>query len=63
LISGGAGVIGREIVPRLAALGATVMVGDLKPRPAQFPAGVIYRMGDLNHISEAGVPRLLARRP
>jgi carbamoyl-phosphate synthase large subunit len=52
-VSGGAGVIGREIVPRLLALGATVLVGDLKPRPAAFPAGVIYRMGDLNQMTEA----------
>jgi carbamoyl-phosphate synthase large subunit len=51
-VSGGAGVIGLEIVPRLIALGATVMVGDLKPRPRDFSAKVIYRQGDLNQMTE-----------
>lgn len=51
-VSGGAGVIGLEIVPKLLILGATVMVGDLKPRPSMFSRGVIYRQGDLNEMSE-----------
>jgi carbamoyl-phosphate synthase large subunit len=40
-VSGGAGVIGQQIVPKLIALGAIVYVGDLKPRPAGFPGQVI----------------------
>ena len=52
-VSGGAGVIGRELVPRLLAAGAIPIVGDLKPRPAHFGAGVIYRQGDLNAMTEA----------
>jgi carbamoyl-phosphate synthase large subunit len=51
-VSGGAGVIGREMIPKLVARGATVMVGDLKPRPADFPADVHYRQGDLNTLTE-----------
>jgi carbamoyl-phosphate synthase large subunit len=50
-ISGGAGVIGLEMVPRLISRGATVMVGDLKPRPPNFAADLIYRQGDLNHMT------------
>lgn len=52
-VSGGAGVIGRELVPRLVAQGATVLVGDIKPRPSHFGPGVVYRQGDLNAMSEA----------
>lgn len=52
-VSGGAGVIGREMIPKLVARGATVMVGDLKSRPGDFPSGVQYRQGDLNTLSEA----------
>jgi carbamoyl-phosphate synthase large subunit len=52
-VSGGAGVIGLEMVPRLVALGATVMVADLKPRPKDFSPRVIYRQGDLNQMTEA----------
>lgn len=52
-VSGGAGVIGLEMVPRLVALGAIVMVGDLKPRPKDFSPKIIYRQGDLNQMTEA----------
>ncbi|MBC8081997.1 MAG: NAD(P)-dependent oxidoreductase [Hymenobacter sp.] len=53
-ISGGAGVIGQEMTRRLAELGADVevLVGDLKPRPADFPARFRYRQGDLNTLTE-----------
>ena len=53
-ISGGAGVIGQEMVRRLAVLPAEieVLVGDTKPRPADFPARVRYRQGDLNTLTE-----------
>jgi carbamoyl-phosphate synthase large subunit len=49
-VTGGAGVIGLEMIPLLAARGAEVLVGDLKPKPASFPASVAYRMGDLNDL-------------
>ncbi|MBF9143942.1 NAD-dependent epimerase/dehydratase family protein [Hymenobacter properus] len=53
-ISGGAGVIGQEMVRRLATLpnDIEVLVGDLKPRPADFPARFRYRQGDLNFLTE-----------
>ncbi|HUC91998.1 MAG TPA: NAD-dependent epimerase/dehydratase family protein [Paenibacillus sp.] len=50
-ISGGAGVIGTALVGKLLASGANVFVGDLKPKPASWPAGVRYRQGDLNAIT------------
>jgi carbamoyl-phosphate synthase large subunit len=52
-LSGGAGVIGRELVHRLVARGAEVLIGDLKPRPNDFPTSVSYRQGDLNHLTMA----------
>ncbi len=51
-VSGGAGVIGREMVRKLVANGAVVMVGDLEPIPSDFPKQIIYRQGDLNYISQ-----------
>jgi carbamoyl-phosphate synthase large subunit len=50
-VTGGAGVIGKELIPRLLTRGATVLVGDLKPRPLCFPPEVQYRQGDLNDMS------------
>lgn len=50
-VSGGAGVIGSELIPMLHTAGAEVMVGDLKPRPAAWPSLIRYRQGDLNHMS------------
>lgn len=51
-ISGGAGVIGRELVKMLAKQDAIIMVGDLVPIPSDFPANVMYRRGDLNYITQ-----------
>lgn len=51
-ISGGAGVIGRELVNKLVNLGAIVMVGDLVQIPKDFPNNIIYRRGDLNQITQ-----------
>ncbi|MDJ1018245.1 MAG: NAD(P)-dependent oxidoreductase [Paracoccaceae bacterium] len=53
LVTGGAGVIGLELVPKLVSLGAIVTVGDLKPRPAAFGPAVSYRQGDLNDLTLA----------
>src|SRR5438270_12497000 len=52
-VSGGAGVIGLEMIPRLLRRGATVLVADLKQRPPSFPPQVQYRQGDLNYMSQA----------
>ena len=49
-VSGGAGVIGRALVDFLHKRGAKIFVGDLKPRPKDFPAEIQYRQGDLNYI-------------
>ncbi len=51
-ISGGAGVIGTEMVQLLVNDGAEVMVGDLKPIPVNFPREVLYRQGDLNYMTQ-----------
>jgi carbamoyl-phosphate synthase large subunit len=51
-VSGGSGVIGLELVPRLVSLGAIVLVGDLKPRPENFDSEILYRQGDLNYITQ-----------
>ena len=56
-ISGGSGVIGCELTKRLVSLGATVFVGDLKPKPKDFPQEVQYRQGDLNTISSRELSR------
>jgi carbamoyl-phosphate synthase large subunit len=50
-VSGGAGVIGSEMIPRLVNRGAIVFTGDLKPRPEWLPAEISYRQGDLNYLS------------
>lgn len=50
-VSGGAGVIGRELVSRLIAQGHSITVGDLQPRPKEFPDSVYYAHGDLNHLT------------
>jgi carbamoyl-phosphate synthase large subunit len=51
-ISGGAGVIGTALVKKLNEMGAVIYVGDLKPRPKDWPATINYRQGDLNYISK-----------
>jgi len=51
-ISGGAGVVGRELVSELHNTGASLLVGDLKPVPREFSSGIQYRQGDLNYISK-----------
>jgi carbamoyl-phosphate synthase large subunit len=52
-VSGGNGVIGNALVEKLHRLGATILVGDLKPRPLDWPKEIRYRQGDLNYISGA----------
>ncbi|HEY9218024.1 MAG TPA: NAD-dependent epimerase/dehydratase family protein, partial [Phenylobacterium sp.] len=49
-VTGGAGVIGDTLVRALHAEGANVLVGDLKPRPSDWPGDIAYRQGDLNDL-------------
>ncbi len=51
-VSGGAGVIGNELIPMLHEAGAIILVGDLKPKPQEWPQDIMYRQGDLNFISK-----------
>jgi len=51
-VSGGAGVIGSSLVGRLHKEGARLFVGDLKPRPKEWPKDILYREGDLNSIGK-----------
>lgn len=51
-ISGGAGVIGTTLIKKLYEMGAIIFVGDLKPRPKDWPKDIIYRQGDLNYVSK-----------
>lgn len=51
-ISGGAGVIGRELVDLLSKKGCSLLVGDLKPKPTDFSNDIIYKQGDLNLITQ-----------
>jgi len=52
-VTGGAGVIGMEIVPRLLERGMDVLVGDLKNKPMEFSSKVRYRQGDLNWMTQS----------
>jgi len=49
-ISGGAGVIGKELVDKLLEIGCSLFVGDLKPIPSEWRGKLIYRQGDLNTL-------------
>ena len=51
-VSGGAGVIGLELVLMLHARGAILLVGDLKDKPKSFSDDIHYRKGDLNLITK-----------
>lgn len=51
-VTGGAGVIGQQLVPLLVSSGANVLVGDLKSRPSHFSESVFYRQGDLNDLTQ-----------
>ena len=51
-ISGGAGVIGRELVSLLINEGAEIFVGDLVECPESFRQKVKYRQGDLNSLTK-----------
>lgn len=54
-VSGGSGVIGKELVLMLHKHGAKIFVGDLKPFPNDFPKSIKYRQGDLNYITKSEI--------
>lgn len=49
-VSGGAGVIGQELIKKLHKSNSILFVGDLKNRPSEFPPNIFYRRGDLNML-------------
>jgi carbamoyl-phosphate synthase large subunit len=50
LVTGGAGVIARELLAQLSDMGATVLAIDRLPLPYAAPSGVEHVMGDLAEI-------------
>lgn len=52
-VTGGAGVIGQQLVPLLIANGHSVTVGDLKPRPESFGSEIDYWRLDLNNLGQS----------
>lgn len=51
LVTGGAGVIGKELVKLLIENNINVVVADLKPKPDSFGTNIVYRRGDLNNLT------------
>ncbi|MGI8593126.1 MAG: NAD-dependent epimerase/dehydratase family protein [Solirubrobacteraceae bacterium] len=51
LVTGGAGVIGRELVGSLGGRGASVLCADLEPRPEWMDAAVEYEHADANDLT------------
>lgn len=51
LVTGGAGVIGRELIESLLASDARVLCADLKPRPDWMDPAVVYVEGDANDLT------------
>ena len=52
-VTGGAGVIGRQLIKDITAAGHRVFVGDLKERPKEFGVKVEYFQGDLNYFDSS----------
>jgi len=50
-VTGGAGVIGQELVERLLIQGNEVIVGDIKKQPKKFSGRVEYWQMDLNNLT------------
>jgi carbamoyl-phosphate synthase large subunit len=55
LVTGAAGVIGRELLEKLLADGARVLCCDLKPRPSWLGDEVDYIEGDANELTDEQV--------
>jgi carbamoyl-phosphate synthase large subunit len=51
-VSGGAGVIGRQLCRLLLEEGVELLVGDLKPCPSEWAGRLQYRQGDLNELTQ-----------
>ena len=52
-VTGGAGVIGQQLIPLLLEAGHNVFVGDLKEKPSSFSSQVYYIKGDLNNLHKS----------
>jgi len=61
LVTGGAGVFGRHLVPRLKAAGYPVRIMSRRPRPAMTPAEVEWATADLRR--DAGLAEAVAGAP
>jgi carbamoyl-phosphate synthase large subunit len=59
-VTGGAGVIGQELVEEILAQGHEVIVGDLKPQPKHFVGRVDYLQMDLINLT---FDEINARKP
>ena len=59
-VSGGSGVIGRQLIKKLQEERAYIFVGDLKPKPKEWGKEILYRQGDLLTITKK---ELLQFRP
>jgi carbamoyl-phosphate synthase large subunit len=57
-VTGGAGVIGLQLVPLLVSAGHKVVVADLKNRPMSFGPEIHYIKGDLNQFNEEHFSKL-----
>src|SRR3989338_1103878 len=52
IVTGAAGVIGRELTERLESQGAQIRCFDLRPKPKNFAAEVEYFQGDLSSLNK-----------
>lgn len=62
LVTGGAGVIARELLDRLSRAGAEVLSVDRLPLPTQAPAGVDHLVADLAFADLAPIEHFRPRR-
>lgn len=58
LVTGGAGVIGRELIESLVTQGARVICCDLRPRPDWLDPAVTYIEGDANELERKRISDL-----
>jgi carbamoyl-phosphate synthase large subunit len=61
LVTGGAGVIARELLARLSAVGAEVLSVDRLPLPAETPPGVDHLVADLAFADLSPIERFRPR--